>query len=482
VSLALPPIRLVSVGAFGVWLLLASLAYQQVPDLEYAWSLNMLEYLPDWAGWLLVVLALLVTTEEARNGAIQVARAAGAAGARLPRPARELLLLLLAMLLLWVFREHGTFAHSDRSLMMLSSDAPGIFPGGGAVALLQWIVHGGVALGYSAAGTVQLANCFFGSLAVVLVARASASLGPAPAYRAIPLLVFSAGLFRAVGGRIDSQPLFIAAAAGCLVLAVQNLQGRGRLALTALAFGATAALDPLGRFLLPGLAALAWLSGTGSAERSTRAFAVGRTLAVALVPLAIHAALLLASADTDADRVRAAVTGRGAAGWVRLTGPVSRANTNYLLFSHAHLKYLANAIMLLAPAALPLLIGLGFARRGRIVGTPVTRFLAISCISLVAGSCLIRPVAGPFDWDIFGLTALYLAFFAGALLGEIADAGLRTHLAAAAIGLQLLFFGLPLAAIAFGTPNPAGPFVERAFPGGKPGARGRAPPTIGRWL
>jgi hypothetical protein len=482
VSLALAPIRLISVGAFSIWLMLASLAYQQVPALEYAWALNLLQYLPAWAGWLLVLLALLMVTEEARGWAIGFCRGARRLGARLPSLAREGLLLLVTTLVLWLVRDHAIFAQGDRALMLLPTDATGFFGGGGALWLMSKIIHGGVALGFTALDTGQCVNAAFGAIAIVLVARAASLLGSAPAYRAIPLLVFSAGLFRAAAGRIDVQPLLIAAAAACLLFSVQALRSRRHLALTALVFGITASLDPLGRFLLPGLVAIGWLSADAEATRRTRALAAARLLALALVPLVIQAALLLASSPAGADQVLAAVTGRGGAGWLRLSGRVARANTNYLLFSHAHLKYLANALVLLAPAALPLLLGLAVMRRGRIATTPVTRFLSVTCVSLVAGACLIRPIAGPFDWDMASVTALFLAFFAGTLLAEVRADGVRTHLAAAAIGLQIAFFGLPLVAIAFGTPNPSGPFEERAFPSWKPAAAGRAPPALARWL
>ena len=41
------PVRLVSFGAFGAWLLLTALAYQQIGLFEHAWAANLLQYLFD---------------------------------------------------------------------------------------------------------------------------------------------------------------------------------------------------------------------------------------------------------------------------------------------------------------------------------------------------------------------------------------------------------------------------------------------------
>jgi hypothetical protein len=169
-------------------------------------------------------------------------------------------------------------------------------------------------------------------------------------------------------------------------------------------------------------------------------------------------------------------------GWVKGWGEFQRQNTVYVLFSHAHLKYLGNAAWLLAPAGLPLLAGFALVRRGRIASTPVTKFLAITSLSLVVGSCLVRPASGPFDWDMLSVTALFLVFFAGVLLSQMSIESGRRHLAAAVIALQFLFFGLPLSAIALGGAEPAGPFIEEAFPRWRPESPRRAPPKIHPWL
>jgi hypothetical protein len=477
---ALQPIRLVSVGAFCTWLLLSALAYQQIPAFEFAWAGNTLEYLPEWLGWLLALLALLTTTEEARAGAVRASQAVEDAVARIPQPALDGLILVAATAALWLLRERGIFAHSDRVVLVLSNPDSALFATGGAPWLLHRFVQAALSMGLPAMASVQALNCVLGALAIVFVTRAARTFETHIAFGPLPLLVFSAGLLRAVGGRADSQPLFLAAAALCLWRALESLRGRASPIPTAVTFGIAAALHPLGRFLLPGLVAVAWLSRPGE-PTSIRVRATGAALLVALVPIALQAAI--ASATTEGIGISAALLGRGESGWVRFAGPPRRITTDYLLFSQSHLKYLANSLLLLAPAAAPLIVGAAVVRRGRIAATAATQFLCVSCASLLVGASLLRPIGGPFDWDLLSVAAVHLAFLAGALIVAVGDTRVRTHLFAAAIGLQILFFGIPFSAMAFGTANEAGPFVENAYPSWTPYSAERPPRrTVGPWL
>lgn len=471
------PLRLVSVGAFSTWLLLTALTYQQIPGLEYNWAFNLLRYLPDWTGWLLVFLALLVTTEEARRGLVHLGAATDRALQRLPGSlTTDVTLFALVLCALWLLRERDVFASSDVQLTMLTSAQDSLLaPGSG-----PWVLRGlvkAVASRGSELSTVHLLNCGFGAAAIVCVSRAARTLGDSAAYRVLPVLVFSGGLLRAIGGRVDAQPLFLAAVSLCLLLTLENLRGRGPLWPTALVFGATAILDPLGRFLLPALAALVWQA---PAARGKRLQSGALCYALALAPLALPVVPALMAGGHDPGLLTA-LLGVGEQGFVRRGGPV-RQNTIYVLFSAPHWKYLINANLMLAPAALPLLVGFGIARRGHIARTPATRFLAVALASLGVGSFLLRPAFAFYDWDMFAATALFLAFFAGAVLAETESRSLRGQLAAAAVGLQLLFFGLPLSAIAFGAANPAGPLKQGAFPAWEPLEPRRPPGRLAFWL
>ena len=134
-------------------------------------------------------------------------------------------------------------------------------------------------------------------------------------------------------------------------------------------------LLPLGRFLLPGLVAVVWLS-TSAEPRGARWRRIALALGIAAALLGVHAAALLATAEPSPDRLFAALTGRPPAGWVRWLGTLSKPSTAYVFATLPHLKYLANAVVLTAPAALPLLLGFAIVRRGRVLRTPAAIFLA----------------------------------------------------------------------------------------------------------
>jgi hypothetical protein len=147
--------------------------------------------------------------------------------------------------------------------------------------------------------------------------------------------------------------------------------------------------------------------------------------------------------------------------WVGVWDRSSLVGTDYALLSLAQLKYLANAFFLLAPSALPLLGAFAVVARRRFVASAEARFLAVASVPLVLYCFALRPLWGPYDWDLFTLPALYLAFLAAHLtvahMHEDESAELISWLA----GIGLLFVAIPLIWIGITVYESGGPFDHR---------------------
>jgi hypothetical protein len=72
----------------------------------------------------------------------------------------------------------------------------------------------------------------------------------------------------------------------------------------------------------------------------------------------------------------------------------------------------------------------------------------------------VRPFWGPWDWDLFALTALVLGCCCVRAAATLRSA---PGLAVACIGFQLCFVGIPFLWIGAGSPRDAGPFGMRGF-------------------
>ena len=94
---------------------------------------------------------------------------------------------------------------------------------------------------------------------------------------------------------------------------------------------------------------------------------------------------------------------------------------------------------------------------------PAVRFVAATAAGLLLGSLALRPIWGPFDWDLFAVTGLWIGFLGAILLAGLEAREVRTHVAAAALGLQFCFVGLPLVLIGQGATIDAGLFEKKDF-------------------
>ena len=149
--------------------------------------------------------------------------------------------------------------------------------------------------------------------------------------------------------------------------------------------------------------------------------------------------------------------------WVRGWGGAPSLGTDYVFLAPAHLKYLVNAFHLLCAWAVPALLLLAARRPRALLATPTARFLAVASLPLVVYALVLRPVWGPFDWDLFSLTALFVASLSAHLLAAALSELTFRHVLVWLVGFNLLFCGVPLLAIGFAPIRASGPFVPEAF-------------------
>lgn len=448
-------VRWISVGAFLAWLFLFGTTYGYLPPLRHAWGLNLLRYQPDWIAWLVTGAALLLTTEEVRRGLIRAGSALGTRLRALSPGARDTLVLIVAFAALWLLRDRVLAADTKLELQILIVPGRAAWPETGATLLLEGVVSLGRVLGPEHLTVPRLLVCAAGAVAVLCTVRAARLAAPGDRGAAtIPLLALSGGVGAVLTGRVEAQAFVLAATAAYLWLGLRWLAAPGGVAAPSLALGILIWLEPSSLWLLPSLALLLRPAGPR---------AVARGVAMALAPLVLHLLFLLAIQPRDLPATTVVLRGLGSLrGWVRLPGGPPGLGTDYRLLDLAHLKYLANAGFVLAGAPLVLAGVLAALSRGREAARSPGFLTAVTAGWGVA-SLLVRPVWGPWDWELFAPTGLAVAFLVGARLARMSDRERRLHLAVAAAGLQLCFVGLPLVALGFGPKVDAGPLVARRF-------------------
>ncbi|MCH2184583.1 hypothetical protein MK280_01795, partial [Myxococcota bacterium] len=168
--------------------------------------------------------------------------------------------------------------------------------------------------------------------------------------------------------------------------------------------------------------------------------------------------------------------------WVRFSSndAIPGVGLDYVFFSAAHLKYLANAFHVLAPAGLLILV-ISLVRTPREFLSPKSLFLGSAAAATGIYATLVRPFWGPFDWDLFALTGLFLGALAAQVLAGAPARGFFKEIVAVAVGFQLVYIGLPFVLLAAIETRPAGPFATDVFPTeffrGAP-----SPPPLLPWL
>jgi len=149
--------------------------------------------------------------------------------------------------------------------------------------------------------------------------------------------------------------------------------------------------------------------------------------------------------------------------WVRGWGGEPSLGTDFVFLSLPHLKYLGNAAHVLAPGALPILVWFAWRNPRGFRATAPARFLLAACLPLLVYALTLRPIWGPFDWDLFAITAFFLAALSAHLLHAALRDPMYAHVVIWIVGFSLLFVGIPLLLMGVATPVDAGPFAVGEF-------------------
>ncbi len=455
-----------SLVATCAWVLLVAAQVGWFPGSRFAWAFGLWRYLPHTLSVALAGLSLALCHRSVRTALVDLAGRAGSGLARLPQPARAVLLTVGVALSLWALRERQLSGDSPLLLLAVRHGYRFVFPDTGATWLLGGVVALADHLAVRPGPAAQSWSCIWGGLTVLLLAGAAKHLAPRNGPTAAMLLL-SGGLLRVFAGHVETYPVLLAMAAAYLWGAFSHLSGRTSLAAPCLALGGAVWVHASALCLVPSLAWLLWNTPHEAAARlNIRRVALG--LALTALPMTVFIGTLLATEGTGAlaDALAKANEILGQSSdpaatrwWVRGFGGEPSIGTDVVLLSRAQLKYLINAAHLLTPVALPVIAAIGVAAPRALVATPGARFLSIACAPMVLYAFALRPFWGPYDWDLFSLSALMLSALAAHLLALRLDAGEFRSVGVVLIGLAWLFVTLPFLTIGAVEVREAGPFA-----------------------
>lgn len=428
-------------------------------------GVNFWQYLPGWTVPVLALLALAPCVPSVRAALVVAAQRTGTV---LARPLPFAVLLVATMVVCWLLRERQLFGDSALLTYAVGSGWYFVFPDIGASFLMRSAIRWARLVPMPPVAAAQLVSCVAAPLFLYFLVRAARVLAPQRTVLAVLFLV-SGGMLRVFTGHVEVYAPLLVAVALFLWRSFEYLEGRGGWVSPSVAAGLAIWLHLSGLFLLPSLLWLHW-TVMGDVREAVRRFVWSVALA-ALPGVLFLVALFVVSAHADLARgwqIANEMLGNSAdeharRWWVRLPGGAPSAGTDYVLLSIPHVKYLANALWVLAPAALPVVLGLLVTAPRRLVATPAARFVASCVAPLVIYTLAVRPMWGPFDWDLFAMTALLLAVLALCGLDATLPSPDRSASIAALVAFQLLFVGAPFVAMGVLSSGAAGPFEQRLF-------------------
>lgn len=449
-----------------IFAVLVPAALGAFPGLTRAWGVNLWAYLPAPAVLGLSVCACLLCVASVRERLARAAEAGWRATRRIPTPVA----LPLLALLLFLLRERRLYGDSRILLYASASGARFHFPDVGATWIFHLTHRCALALGADTQTLVQVLACLSGSIAIGCFARASNLLAPDPGRAAVVLaLTLGGGVLRVFAGHVEVYALVLMCAGAFLWASLARLRGSCAAWVPALLLGVGLWMHLSFATLLPGLIALPWLAG-----RRGRSALFGETaaaLALAAAPSVLFLAAMALSGGNELASLREKVlqiTGREPDPeivhyWLRPFWAEPGRGTDWILFSRPHLKYLGNSLYLLAPSALPVLLAFALRRRALFTDRPEARLLGWLCLGTVVYACLLRPIWGPYDWDLFSLTAVCLACLAAHLLVRGLDDARLRQVASVLIGATLLLVTLPFLGVGIAPSRAAGPFAHEGI-------------------
>jgi len=448
--------------------LLALVEFGLTPaPLRYAWAANLWQYLPRVVAVVLFALLLALCRRSIRTGLLR----------RLP-PGRErsafpasaaggLLFVLVAALVLWLLRERRMYGDSDILLYNAASGSAFVFPDIGASFLFHLCQELGAALGTSGRTILQPAVALAGGATIFCFTRVGLLLAPTRRRALLfVLLVLGGGLLRVLAGHVEVYAFVLLCAGAYFWSALDSLAGRCSTTWPALAFGVGLWMHLSFSFLAPSLLAVVLLAPAASARDVVRRF-LGAVL-VGAAPVLLFLIVMWLRGRT-AELAQASETllrwggfepsPVGHEAFLRSPFGVSGAGTRYAILSPGHLKYLANAFFLLVPSALPLLAVLLVAAPRRFVATSQAIFLSCGALFMLLYALVVRPVWGPYDWDLFSLTAVALACLAAHVLVQTLPDPPLADLGVLLVGATLVLVTIPFVAIGIAPARDAGPFA-----------------------
>ncbi len=442
-------------------LLLVPVGLGWIAPLRRAWGYTLWLYLPAPVAFGLAGGVVLLCWPQARRALVRLA-ARAFAGLASRRPLRVLAWLLLPVVF-WLLRERHLFGDSNLFLLDAHRGAAFSMPDIGASFLIQLAVGLHETLGLSSADAVKALVCIAGAVALGAFAWLGGLLAPTRSRRAVFVaLVLGGGLARVLVGHLEVYALVLACAALYFAAACSHLAARAPWPAPALALGVGLWMHLSFAFLVPTLPLVLRLAAP---RLPLAAFALRSALSgvLALAPLALFLGVMFVTGHQE-EIARAWEKGRQVAGlephphidyfWVWEGGG---GRLDYAFLSAAQLKYLANALYLLAPAAVPVILGFALSSRRSLFRSPRAIFLAGAAACTILYALVLRPLWGPYDWDLFSLTAVSLSTLAAFLLvnglgEELPD------LAALLVGAALLLVTIPFVVVGIAPSARAGPF------------------------
>ena len=370
-------------------------------------------------------------------------------------------------LVLWLLRERRMYGDSDILLYNAASGSAFVFPDIGASFLFHLCQELGAALGVSGRTVLQPAVALAGGASLFCFTRVGLLLAPTRRRALLfVLLVLGGGLLRVLAGHVEVYAFVLLCAGAYFWSALASLAGRCTTTWPALAFGVGLWMHLSFSFLAPSLLVVVLLAPADSGRAVVR-----RVLGAVLVGAAPVLVFLLVMwlRGRTAELAQASETllrwggfepsPVGHEAFLRSPFGASGAGTRYAILSPGHLKYLANAFFLLVPSALPLLAVLLAAAPRRFVTTPQAIFLSCGALFMLLYALVVRPVWGPYDWDLFSLTAVALACLAAHVLVQTLPDPPLADLGVLLVGATLLLVTIPFVAIGIAPARDAGPFA-----------------------
>ena len=485
--------RRVSLLFLPSWVLLCLAQTGFVPGLRYQWSLNLWAYYDVWVGVLAALATLPFVFERVRvRTAAAVCRVADVAFSSVFRRA---LVSVMATLLFWLLRERGLGPDAKVWVASVFSGQSFIFPEMGATWLMYLAAIAGRDAGFETIEVVRALICVFGGVSVFLALELGTKLFGAGARSGlIAVLLLSSATFRIFCGRVEVYSFALAAALAYLVFVMRYLRtGRGWIA-CCFFLGIAGWVHAAMVLLVPSIVILPRV-----VETDLRGMDWAKKLAlgalVASVPFAIFAIWIVSGAGgiglgESWTRI-AEIFGQNAdpnarRWWVRGWGAEPSIGTDIVLFSRSQFKFLMNAAFLLCPSVIVCCIVSMLMKSSRTITENrewrVIRWLMFP--TLIYGFAL-RPFWGPFDWDLFSVTALILVVAVSMYLVTAPFSGpVRRQIVVAIVAIQLFAFGVPFTFLGEEPKRDAGPFfpegnylnLDLAEPATEP------PPQLKPWL